>query len=795
MQKASTGYSQSVLPFYSSCLSGYLDHHLSLSPFLLCEVLSDYSPLSSCCQAFCLLRGCLLISRISTSDYLDHTDSWSNGTIILKLRNIFPRRRSIPVLNSVESSGLNNQASSLVTDANSGLSGGPHIQRSSSINTESYTRLPASPISFSSNNIAISGSCTMDGSSVVQPNSSHDQPSQQSRGRGRGRGRGHMGGSSVASLPGTRQVQFASHQKVLDSFTRDVNTIPRLQKRQRLETKQEDILQQQVLQQVLQRQDSMHLQNSNPQLQALMQEQRLRQQEQQQQFLQAMTPSQRVQFLQQNQQQLQLSQQHQIQGVLPACGGPRLSESGVCSRRLMQYLYHERQRPSDNSIGYWRKFVAEYYSPRAKKRWCLSRYNNVGHRSAGVIPQGAADAWLCDLCGSKSGRGFEVTFEVLPRLHEVKFGSGVIDELLFLDLPRELRFASGLMMLDYAKVVEESVYEQVRVIREGQLRIIFTPDLKILSWEFCASRHEELLPRRLVAPQVNQLLQVAQTCHSTLSEGGAEGISQSDLKSSSVMVVAAGRQLARSLELQSLNDLGFSKRYVRCLQIADVANSMKDLMDFCREYKQGPREGLENFTGRATVPDVEAYQTGLKGPPTDANCLRAFSQMSSINQLVNSRGASSGSPLASTALTNCQNSLTRQNSMNSTNSPILKEPLPSNQAQSSSMPGPSRFSPGILPNGMVLQQYLQGMGERYEGQTLYSQNQGGQWAGQGGWLSRSSSFKAASSGNEFPDPVGLSQTAPDLTQSRYGTDEIGYFTGSGFFDNDFDGNMKFSQRI
>jgi hypothetical protein len=32
-------------------------------------------------------------------------------------------------------------------------------------------------------------------------------------------------------------------------------------------------------------------------------------------------------------------------------------------------------------------------------------------------------------------------------------------------------------------------------------------------------------------------------------------------------VLTAGRQLAKSLELQSLNDLGFSKRYVRCLQV------------------------------------------------------------------------------------------------------------------------------------------------------------------------------------------------------------------------------------
>ena len=74
----------------------------------------------------------------------------------------------------------------------------------------------------------------------------------------------------------------------------------------------------------------------------------------------------------------------------------------------------------------------------------------------------------------------EATFEVLPRLNDIKFGSGVIDELLFLDLPREQRFASGVMMLEYAKAVQESVYEQLRVVREGHLRILFTQDLKVI---------------------------------------------------------------------------------------------------------------------------------------------------------------------------------------------------------------------------------------------------------------------------------------------------------------------------
>lgn len=31
----------------------------------------------------------------------------------------------------------------------------------------------------------------------------------------------------------------------------------------------------------------------------------------------------------------------------------------------------------------------EYFSPRAKKRWCLSHYDNVGHNTLGVSPQAA----------------------------------------------------------------------------------------------------------------------------------------------------------------------------------------------------------------------------------------------------------------------------------------------------------------------------------------------------------------------------------------------------------------------
>ncbi|KAI4340866.1 hypothetical protein MLD38_025664 [Melastoma candidum] len=609
-------------------------------------------------------------------------------------------------LNSAANSGPSVAASSLVTDANSALSSGPHLQRSASINTDSYIRLPASPISFSSNNISISGSSVMDGPSVAQPNSHQDQTVDSML-------QNHLHPLGAASSPviasQNGQVLLPVGTRIPGSYIHDPNTLSQLVKKPRLDIKQEDI-QQQVLQQLLQRQDSMQLQGRNLQLQALFQQQQKRMR-QQQQNLQSTPHMQRAQLQQQQQQQQLQLRQMQQQGIQQMNVMKRPFDGGVCARRLMQYLFHQRQQPADNPIAYWRKFVAEYYSPRAKKRWCLSLYDNVGQHALGVFPQAAMECWQCDICSAKSGRGFEATFEVLPRLNEIKFGSGVIDELLFLDWPREYRYPSGIMMLEYAKAVQESVYEQLRVVREGKLRIIFAQDLKILSWEFCARRHEELLPRRLVAPQVNQLVQVAQKCQSTINEGGADGVSQQDLQTNSNMVLTAGRQLANSLDLQSLNELGFSKRYVRCLQISEVVNSMKDLIDFCRENKTGPVEGLKKYprhVADAKFPLQKMQEmeqlANVQGLPTDRNTLNklmalhpCLSNQTNNNQPVVNRGALSGSAQAALALTNIQSAFMRQNSMNSSHNSLQQEATFNNSTPSpSSAQGPATFIPGSL---------------------------------------------------------------------------------------------------
>lgn len=51
-------------------------------------------------------------------------------------------------------------------------------------------------------------------------------------------------------------------------------------------------------------------------------------------------------------------------------------------------------------------------------------------------------------------------------------------------MPREYHNSSGQIVLDYAKAIQESVFEQLRVVRDGQLRIVFSPDLKVAPQNF-----------------------------------------------------------------------------------------------------------------------------------------------------------------------------------------------------------------------------------------------------------------------------------------------------------------------
>ncbi|KAJ6741008.1 TRANSCRIPTIONAL COREPRESSOR SEUSS-LIKE ISOFORM X1 [Salix purpurea] len=310
-----------------------------------------------------------------------------------------------------------------------------------------------------------------------------------------------------------------------------------------------------------------------------LQQQQILQLQQQQQLLRAF-PHQQPQI-----------QQFQQQNLPVRSVGRSPYEPGTGARRLTQYIYQQRHRPQDNNIEFWRKFVAEYFASNARKRLCVSLYGN-SRQTNGVFPQ---DLWHCGICNRKPGRGFETTVEVLPRLFKIKYDSGTLEELLYVDMPHEYQNASGQIVLDYAKAIQESVFEHLRVVHNGQLRIIFSPDLKICSWEFCACRHEELIPRRLIIPQVSQLGAVAQKYQASVQNASSSS-SSPDLESNCNMFLASACQLAKALEIPLVNDIGYTKRYVRCLQISEVVNCMKDLIDYTtQDARKGPIETLAQF--------------------------------------------------------------------------------------------------------------------------------------------------------------------------------------------------------
>ncbi|KAG2615205.1 hypothetical protein PVAP13_3NG070800 [Panicum virgatum] len=199
----------------------------------------------------------------------------------------------------------------------------------------------------------------------------------------------------------------------------------------------------------------------------------------------------------------------------------------------------------------------------------------------------------------------ETTVEVLPRLCQIKYASGTLEELLYVDMPRESQNSCGQIVLDYTKAIQESVFEQLRVVREGHLRIVFNQDLKIASWEFCARRHEELIPRRSIIPQVSQLGAVVQKYQSSVQNSAS--LSNQDMQNNCNSFVACARQLAKALEVPLVNDLGYTKRYVRCLQIAEVVNCMKDLIDYSRQTGSGPIDSLRKFPRRG-APAISPLQ-------------------------------------------------------------------------------------------------------------------------------------------------------------------------------------------
>ncbi|EFJ24092.1 hypothetical protein SELMODRAFT_442531 [Selaginella moellendorffii] len=251
-----------------------------------------------------------------------------------------------------------------------------------------------------------------------------------------------------------------------------------------------------------------------------------------------------------------------------------LAAYAKCSQVLTLCIQEQRRKPSDNSVQFWRNLFQTFFAENATQRWCLSCYNScpVGRHAQGLFPM---DHWKCNLCVVEPGRGFEAGVDVLPRLFKIKFDSGLLEELFFLELPDE-RYAlsSGFAVFEYARAVHESSF----------------PEVRICSWEFCTKSHEEVVPRKNLLQQVHQLSNLVHEVEKESFDASVE-----NLKNHCNAFHLAAKQLAVKIDAPSVNDLGFSKRYIRCLQIAEVVSSMEDLVTFSKKAGLGPIESLAKF--------------------------------------------------------------------------------------------------------------------------------------------------------------------------------------------------------
>ncbi|XP_011081030.1 probable transcriptional regulator SLK3 isoform X2 [Sesamum indicum] len=487
-----------------------------------------------------------------------------------------------------------------VSVANLILPTGPYLQSHGNTNMEPSISVSSSPMSFSSDN-PVNVLCQDDALSCLFHGGQKERKRQESKNTA---GLTHFYKSKLQ----TRKDSFPVRIK------EEPDTLTPIPKKPKLYAKQENIQQQKIIQELLLKE----LQDQNPQLKGMI---KLHRQKNQLQQLNLHTAPQIRGYHLQLPKQLQEQQMISLlqdQGNQQGTRAPFL-DGGICSRRFMQYLYHLRNHTHDNDISYWKKFVSEYYAPDSKKRWCFSTYENIDLHTGVFCPK-SMETWCCDICGSRPGKGLEAAFDILPRLFKIKFESGMLDEILFLDLPRACQIPSG-MVLEYGKAIQESVYEKFHVVHEGKLRIVFRYDLKILSWEFCAQSHEEYLLRRLVAPQVNQLVQAAKKYENDIRNGASSSVSPEIFRKKSDMFVSAGNQLARHMELPLVNDLGYPKRFIRCLQIAEVVDSMKDLISFSHDTKIGPIECLNSYSQGSKIGNWKETRgtqqfTGAQNLPT-----------------------------------------------------------------------------------------------------------------------------------------------------------------------------------
>ena len=78
--------------------------------------------------------------------------------------------------------------------------------------------------------------------------------------------------------------------------------------------------------------------------------------------------------------------------------------------------------------------------------------------------------------------------------------------------------STGDWMLSSPLAVEESVFETLRIKRYGRLCVLFTPDMKIISYEFNMLGYDHSIPQPVILNQLGAMMQQLQCQQQALSQ-------------------------------------------------------------------------------------------------------------------------------------------------------------------------------------------------------------------------------------------------------------------------------------
>lgn len=140
------------------------------------------------------------------------------------------------------------------------------------------------------------------------------------------------------------------------------------------------------------------------------------------------------------------------------------------------------------------------------------------------------------------------------------------------------------MVVSIGSAVEESAFAAVRVRRYGNLCVTFTPELKILAYEFhmvaidhsypAGHVHAEL---RLLRDALLQQQRGAAAAAAGRGDAGTAGAAAAALQAGADAVQALGWGL--EAQLAARTEDGYARRFMRGLKVADLVASMGDLLD------------------------------------------------------------------------------------------------------------------------------------------------------------------------------------------------------------------------